>query len=910
MNKKTFKPFRLEELNWWINIQNSPSEIEDKQAVDITNWNFQWNKLVSEKWFKDSWNPSSGLIWALKIDGSDKWTFAGGRLYKNWEIQTDKSWILLYVGESSFVPNIPYPLNLDWIDYLFEWDSIENIILDIKSKVPSSYNIVAQEDTILITKDSWDITYVWSENQTYIIYNRDSVASYTLWDSISTKIIIDGVEYSNDYSYDNWALNVWELDIDIMEKLMAVIPSKHSPSLVFLNSALDIVVDYESTGWFAWILLNQVNTIKETKISIYRYRIRGYSEDTWWGWYIRLDDWTWGEDLFYIDWNPIIWLYWYKIRANSANGIQMALSTLTIDWETFTIPAWTQRWDVWGILYAEMAWNTFYRDVDQYNESIYFVRKDWVPISSISWTWEFSDFWQANLSEYSFSGSLFTIWRSDCNDDWASFNDSEIEKALKWNLIYQINSLNWFSAEEWILEWLLWIIVTKWDWDFANITYVSTNSTVFTHVGFSPWDVGYSFIEEWAFIDVKTNSLTETSVIDLQSTLNYSRWNIVIWQDWWVLYVDKDNGWAYYYYDWMRAKIWTDSVWNPTVWAIYNGKIILSWYKDNDNIVFSKTSSPTEPLNILNFSDYSAGWQSVSWWDKWLVTGMIEWENWLYVFKNNSIYYSNSEKDAPESFSFNLIFNKITSNWALSQNVITEVEQEIFYLDWESREVRRLWYEQDLTTLRDTAISREISDLFDELPEEQPLATAHFKYPNYQLSLSDWQWATVEYNGWYTYNVNNVHFVYNVENKSWTRRTWIDWLLISDRGHFADIDWRIYIDFDWETSESGEYVSKEYVFWDDIMYKKYWRFEVVWKIKTPNSSDKELTISLYVDDELVDERLIQSEWEVTHIRQKIDMYDIGQRIQFKLTHSWEWNVEIHDIQIYYKRTRIQPQDYN
>jgi len=60
----------------------------------------------------------------------------------------------------------------------------------------------------------------------------------------------------------------------------------------------------------------------------------------------------------------------------------------------------------------------------------------------------------------------------------------------------------------------------------------------------------------------------------------------------------------------------------------------------------------------------------------------------------------------------------------------------MFYLDWKNRAVRRLGYEQNLTTLRDVAISKEIAEEFKSLPESQPMATSHFIYPNYQLSLS------------------------------------------------------------------------------------------------------------------------------------------------------------------------------
>ena len=969
MTKRQYEDFRLDDLTWGINVRDYPSEIEDKQSLSLLNFNFDWNKLVSEKWFEDSGNPDNWLIGALKINGDDKWTFSSWSLYKNWEIQSNRKWILLYMSESSFVADVPYSLSLDWTEYLFEWSTIEEIIQDIEDKVGANYNVVAQEDTILITKDSGTISYVENENQTYIIFNRDVVANYTLWDNISTKIEIDWVEYSNDYIYENGALNVGELDIDIMKELITVIPTVYSPTLVYLDSALSIVTDYDSEGWFAGILINQAEEIEEKKLSVYKYRIRWYSEDTWWGWYYRLDDWTDDEELFFIDWNPIVWMYWYKIKSIFSNSAEMSLSTLTIDWETFTVPAWTERADLWEVLYAEMSWNTFYRDDDQYWEAIHFMRKDWVPISSISWTWEFSDFSQIDLNERSFTWALSLFSRDNCYDanrspsaseqneiavledniatnqnnlaieqassdssqtqieiyetaidrdqtaireiyasastanKYVNFEEEEIDSALKLNIIHQINSLSWYSAEEWYLDWKLWIIVTKWDWVFMNITYPTTSSSRFESVDFSPWDDWYSFIEKGAFIDIKTNSVTSTQIVDLQSWLDYSRWNIVVWQDWWVLYVDKDNGWAYYYYDWMRAKIWTEDVGEPTVWTIYNGKIVLGWYEWNDNIVFSKTSSPTQPLNLLNFTDYSAGWQSVSWWDKWLITWMLVWENWIYIFKNNSIWYSNSEKDDVDSLSFNLIFNKITSNWALTQNVITEVDQETLYLDWKTRAVRRLSYEQNLTTLRDTRISNQIQKLLDELPEEQPLATSSFSYPNYQLSLTDWTTATIQYGNWDAYHLNNKHFVYNVENKSWTTRDWITDMIVSYDWHFAHSDWKVYIDFKWNTSQDWESLSKEYTFLDDVDFKRLWEVEIIWDIRGEGWT-KKLHIEVIVDweaseiwlDGNIYRRTVEaSDGELNRFREKIDLFDEWRIIQFKLYHEWEGRVELSDV---------------
>ena len=48
MTKRNYKPFRIEDLTGGINTRDYASEIENKQSVDLINWNFEGNKLVSE----------------------------------------------------------------------------------------------------------------------------------------------------------------------------------------------------------------------------------------------------------------------------------------------------------------------------------------------------------------------------------------------------------------------------------------------------------------------------------------------------------------------------------------------------------------------------------------------------------------------------------------------------------------------------------------------------------------------------------------------------------------------------------------------------------------------------------------------------------------------------------------------
>jgi hypothetical protein len=48
--RKTYTSFIQKELDWGLNLENSPNEIDNKQALKCLNFNFEWNKLISAYW--------------------------------------------------------------------------------------------------------------------------------------------------------------------------------------------------------------------------------------------------------------------------------------------------------------------------------------------------------------------------------------------------------------------------------------------------------------------------------------------------------------------------------------------------------------------------------------------------------------------------------------------------------------------------------------------------------------------------------------------------------------------------------------------------------------------------------------------------------------------------------------------
>lgn len=483
---------------------------------------------------------------------------------------------------------------------------------------------------------------------------------------------------------------------------------------------------------------------------------------------------------------------------------------------------------------------------------------------------------------------------------YRNFRVSELDWGINVrDFASEIEDKQWVSVINWNFKWNK-LVSSKW----LKEKYVNTNVGWINWI-LKDWDdiyytAGWKLFKNWVEVPINT------------WTLPNKKCYISIWWD--LIFFTFD--------DWTETPKWLEwdvltdvtGVWTPRYNIIYNGKWVLWWF-DNDNIFFSKTATPTAKEDIYDFAAYSAWSQSV-WWDsRWFVKWFKVGENWLYVFKEDWAYYSNTEKDTWTSFNF--IFNKITSNWTVGQSAIAEVEQEVFYYDWINKAVRRIWYEQNLTTLRDVAVSREIETIFDVIAEDQSEATMSFKYPNLKLFLKSrlvWEW------------VNDICLVYNVENKSWAQETNKD-CFVSDKGFlwsayrttiFEDDFWAALLSSEME----WEFISKSYVFWDPIDFKKYWELEVAWRM----DSTVTLTVGIYVDAELIDERIITKEWvktstlwsrvlgnsvlwwdmsptELTPFTEKIELFDSWQNFQIVLSYKGIGSVEISNVNIQWKSDR-------
>lgn len=925
INKKTFKPFRIEELNWGINTRDYASEIEDKQAQDILNWNFKWNRLVAWRGIDRIRGSVTWNIRGFTTDSDDIYEVRNKNIYKNW--------IELFTSTNVYNLSVPNPsweifsISLQGQDKTFYVPELEeasaytNLEWQLNSFFWGDYTITYSSGTYSIQKVGlWDFSIWFPSLVREIVINGQN-------EHTKIGVVIDGVEYIIE-----WDINPYE----------------------YLDNNVPTANYFLSRRWWKFVIARKDST--EINISFNQYDRKTYTlayqdRDTPDEYFLEYNDTT-------VDWNNYRYFPDSRSRNFPWDKIIKNLSGVRLTWPNYSFSSNSD--------YNGWAWVRFLN------------KTDWAVVSSF--TYDDIDVTDIRLTDV--NGTVLeqrsiSIGQPTGFDYIMSANtEYRIEvrstvDTLRMRACYfqddnwdnDIFQLRWYSLD-WAGGSSIWnrnsvgIYDIEIDWNlFDSSTYTSSFVYDTSASGFNQSHYMYIRRNDYSDMVISTNNrydnptrapddtafttIDEINHLAVWTWNSYSQINIGLTNSWTQLGDDDlyqvtvaEQGLLLVSVRWLKpifidndgnaTEIWVSSVGTPTVWTIYNWKIILGWYKDSDNIIYSKTSSPTEPNNILDFSWFDSGWQSISWGNKWNIKWFMVWENWLYVFKENEIWYTNSEQSDSNSNSFNFIFRKITSNWASSQFWICEVEQEIFYFDYKNRAIRRLGYEQNLTTLRDTAVSGEIENILERIPEDDEwnderyskLTQLSYKYPYLELSYAD-EDSEYLYVSWvdenWRYRIPGKTLVYNTESKSWTRRDDKDSKkpLFSHKWKFCNFEWEIFDSLFWFTENYGIYESKDYVFWDDIMMKKFWRFELIWSISSIDSRSKELILKIYIDWEELDSRVFTANWDKRiQIREKVDLYDIGQVFKFTLEHSGVWEVEVHDVQIYYKGTSIQAQDYN
>ena len=560
-------------------------------------------------------------------------------------------------------------------------------------------------------------------------------------------------------------------------------------------------------------------------------------------------------------------LAWWINLENSPNEIDdkqcIESVNFNFDWNKLVNSKWSKEYKSW----QDVTFNNWeIKSIDIIDWKAYVTYRDWTIKIMLLEQW--------NLTKINTNWKFYYIDDDKTINAWDVFSitiNSTVcsYTAILWDtreIIYNslISTINSTTSAKAIL----------WESYLTNWTPPYTQISAIWIQFFMPWDWTFAVSESWKW------TLEDSDIIN-------DWFHFSLFKSWDDLIILNNSTLPIYY---QKIVVWANSAYfwqyilniNSYIWVYYNGKFIFAW--TNSNILyFSQTSTATEPWLVTKLTSYDAWFQRV-WWD-WKITWIITWENWIYVFKEDEIYYSNSIQDDGESFAF--VFNRITNNWAKDKYCITRVWQDIFYYDWINKKIRRISYEQNLTTLRDTAVSNEIDELLQSQPVEYWIQQKlYYSYPNLRFACK-----TADNNTVY----NDIIYVYNVDRKSWTVednkavKFWC-WKYFTKE----QVLWKVFEDnYSYETD--WKMLSKEYDLWDAIMQKRFWEIEIYGK----NTDEIDLFLDVYIDWNLYSTfTIINNFWD--YFRNRFDLYQDWRYIQFWLRYEWVGYIEINEIKINYK----------
>ena len=916
MSKKTFQNHRLRELDGWLNLKDYITEIENKQAVVCENFNFDWNKLVSSKWILEKHNVWWPTQW-ITVDSDDVWSVHWWWIWKNWVSE---------LAAHTYTMSLPSDPTWKVFAISFNWDI--KVFGDITwwyNQITTELNTFFDATYNTVTNTLWDYTIAKADWSWIAIANENLVRTISLnwWDSFS-KITIT-IDW-NSTTVDWWIYSTADL------------------ALAQVISQLPASTYYTTTpSWGSFNIVRQdaaIPVITSVEFDRYTYRVQYEYDDTPFPWQL------WDETRTTVDgltittpWSGSRAFFWHEIvtkiswletqvwtfagnftTANDWRGIKVLNKTasqlqevkcessvssvrvLSEDWlttlDTQTPVAWVATFSL------ALAANTTYRiecQITDWDSNTYNYTSQVVPSDMFDVTWGSANWWGTSLPNYAVS---------ELTIDGTFFPVATYDTSFVINPAFQTSSYMDIYKQ-----------------DYSTMVISSLNS--YTNPFSFPDDSILTTITETnhlASISVAIYTGYQQTNVDNGWQLDpFERYQITIHQYWWLFVWTNFNP-VIISTAWVPTSLPIITVWQPTVWTIYQWRTVLWWY-GNDNILYSRIASANNPQYIADFTTFESSTQTVSWWNKNNITGFLVWENWLYVFKDNQVWYTNSE-DTDNSTYFRFVFKKIADFWALNQNCITDIGQDILYYDHKTRAVRRLGYEKDLTTLRDRKISKEIDSILQSIPVDDEvnderysqLINSSFKYPLYKLHITSSTSPYVYFqvgNEDQKFRLPNITLTYNVENKSWATETIKDniwqYPTCSFKWFFWSENGRIYEDDIWNTTEAWTFKWKLHTFWDDVDVKKIWELECSWRIEPEAWQTKTVTItpiSHNSDDtttdwvELTDYTETVSATTNTDFRTRANMYEFARGLQHKITHSWNGYCEIASLNTQVKPTTL------
>lgn len=924
--KDWFNKYTIEDLTTWLNQENYRTELKDWDALEIENFDFEWNELISSK------SIELKYTWWWKI----QWIFED----ENWEIYHLEDWNLYK----------------DWV-ILFPWDEKEvtfsaidwkplSITIDGVSKV---YKFGYHNNEGLALDDL--LNALQADFTDYTITRIGSVFTIS---SLTENVIVSNSNLIKKIEISNW--NTYsKLDITIDWTTYTWLWSNYSSSNDFLSYIVtQLSSSYKTSTPSSWIMYiwkeHSAITISFTEYDRYKYAINYRETDTPSNWqYADYTDtiinWTayrfdYISDSRGFKWsNTIRDLAWWNVFVEAYWSSIDTISSTAFRWVRITSRARQHLTKV-----TKYAWTTATRAV----------LKDtsWTILATANFSWNDAtfDYWLAWQTDYD-------IW---VDSNWASFTYVYIWNTSGWPKYWETTTWNttiWVAAISSIdvepqmdTTWYIisaefnysWWTDTVWNssrtyyWYTHTLNIAKTDYTPITFASNSHYTYPWSFPDDTYWYSLTTNNYHASWWYSTSSQVTFNIVNNSLWIEDYFYHIDKNPYWFILtpkQQAWQPSNIiYITDAWVPhlidaktLVWDFYcsiyyNNKLILWW--DKWILYYSKTVSTAHPEYLYNFTTYSAWFQPVgwAWWIKWLKSS----DKWLYIFKEKEVYRTTwindfEKKDEATwslTWAWNFIIDKISSSWVKRQEHIKQINQEIFYYDNYNRVIRRIWIEENITDLRDRNISNKIKETLLNIPvnwngdDYYWFIHLTYKYPYLMVFVTDESSIAAEpYKYW---KIPSKCLKYNVEKENWTTEDlytskWLHFPYISYNNIVVWIDNKIYkYNNLFDETTDWFFLSWDLTLNSDIEYKKLWGFYFSWVITWDKTIEIELlrdwtNMNIWTIPNLT-KRIIT--WPAS-IREKIDLYECWiQSPQFKISYTnWDWYIKISEVGFLWKEDK-------
>ena len=479
-----------------------------------------------------------------------------------------------------------------------------------------------------------------------------------------------------------------------------------------------------------------------------------------------------------------------------------------------------------------------------------------------------------------------------------------INMVSEWN---KLTTINWYisyvTVGSWVSKWQAISLYSNYTLSIHNRNLYVYNTVTWTT--YTKSNAVANAVDTYSIITSKSFTSWNISIVLINSNLATVE-DVVAYEFDWALFTTPS-------FTSLTNK-------NFKCGAFHEGKLLLGGNPlYPSNLYYSKTGSVlwASATAIYDFSWYNSNFQSI--WDAEAIVNIRSNNSELWVVKKNWFHKAVGTVDDWTSYLYQ--FKQESSTWALNTHCVVSVDKDIIYFDWVS--IRRISYEQNISALTDSNISKDIESIIRWFPTNQENnATMYYAYPYVKLFLRD---KFSDY--------NSVWVIYNVVDKSFSLQNWLSviqwvgWFINNKRTSYfvSSQTSTIYEDNVWDTYSSWNincsHKSKRYVLGDWVDYKRITQIELYWKISSLLSMYIDIYVNwLIIDTQEIyfDEVLVPTTWSseigntlfgwnnednISQLNNYVVRYEYfadGRDLQFWVRWNGQWRFELHWLNVIYK----------